>query len=152
MLIRRVTAILALVTISAMSDQVLASLVPPDCPSTTEVAKRIAERSNSASLQVASTGHPTTKRDSSKVPSKSLAKLQIGLVACSNSANIGQVGGSSGGLSSGADYLVASHSDFSIANRAVVVWLCDSRWLDIPMPPCPYLLRPPQVVCLWTNR
>lgn len=67
-----------------------------------------------------------------------------GPIGSGNSSNMGGSSSPSSGSGSGT-LAVASTTGFHI-DDALVGWLSESRWLDVPMPPGVSLLRPPQVV------
>ena len=75
---------------------------------------------------------------------RSALAAYAGPLGSGNSSNMG--GSSSPSFGSGSSTLaVASTSGFHV-DDALVGWLSQSRWLDIPTPPGVSLLRPPQAV------
>lgn len=148
MFVRRLTTFLICFAIAVTAGDVCASIVVPEAAlelSADDVLSAAGDSGATAS---------TTSRSQVRGPSAPLPQLEeighLGLVAyagplgSSNSSNMG--GSSSPSFGSGSGTLAVTLTTSLQSDDALVGWLNQSRWLDIPMPPGVSLLRPPQAV------
>ena len=148
MVVRGLGTILICFAVAAIAGDACASIVVPKVVlelSADDVLSAVGESGGTS----ASTGGSQDSGPSAPLvpPFVEIRRLALaayaGPLGSGNSSNMG--GGSSPTFGSGGDLVVASTSGLHV-DDALVGWLSQSRWLDIPAPPGASLLRPPQAV------
>ena len=147
MVVRGLGTILICFAVTAIAGDVCASIVVPSGVLELSAADVLSAVGESEATS-ASTGGSQDPGPSAPLPQpEEIWHLGLnafaGPLGSGSSNNMG--GSTSSSFGSGSTLAVASIVGFHVDN-ALVGWLSQSRWLDIPTPPGISLLRPPQAV------
>ena len=148
MAVRGLGTILICFGVAAIAGEACASIVVPSGVLELSAADVLSAVGESEATSDSTSGSQDPGPSAPLVPFDEIRRLALaayaGPLGSGNSSNMG--GSSSPSFGSGSSTLaVASTSGFHV-DDALVGWLSQSGWLDIPMPPGISLLRPPQAV------
>lgn len=147
MFVRHLAAFLVCLAVTAVADDACASIVVPQSPFELSADDVLNAGAESGATSASKTGSDNSG-PSTPLPDQEQI-LQLGLNAYAGplgSGSSGSTGGSSPPSSGSYGGLVASSTSGFHVDDALLGWLTQSKWLDIPMPPGISLLRPPQAV------
>ena len=148
MFVLRLATILICFAVAALAGDACASIVVPS--GVLELsADDVLSAAGSSGATSATTGGSQDPGPSAPLPQpEEIWHLALaayaGPLGSGNSSNMG--GSSSPTFGGGSGTLAVASTTSLHVDDALVGWLSQSRWLDIPMPPGVSLLRPPQAV------
>ncbi len=148
MVVRGLWTLLICFAVTAIAGDACASIAVPKVVLELSADDVLSAAGESGTTSASTSGSQDPGPSASLVPFDEIRRLALaayaGSLGSGNSSNMGgssspTFGGGSGTLA------VASTTGFHV-DDALVGWLNQSRWLDIPTPPGVSLLRPPQAV------
>ncbi len=147
-LLRRLATILICFAVAAIVGDACASIVVPKVVLELSAADVLSAAGESGATSASTGGSQDPGPSAPLVPFDEIRRLALaayaGPLGSGNSSNMG--GGSSPTFGGGGSTLAVASTTGLHVDDALVGWLSQSRWLDIPMPPGVSLLRPPQAV------